>query len=109
MDCPACSAEVEDGADLCLGCGEPLSAAMRRAASAPPPPPSAQLAKPQSASVPATAMADVDLPPVFARASGAKARRRGDDEDPRCPGCGIRNAREASRCRSCGARFPQHD
>jgi hypothetical protein len=37
MNCPACGEPVEAGADLCLGCGEPLSEALRRVAPARPP------------------------------------------------------------------------
>ena len=43
MNCPACGEAIEPGADLCLGCGEPLSPATARTVMAPPSP-QAQLA-----------------------------------------------------------------
>jgi hypothetical protein len=118
MNCPSCGEEVQPGADLCLGCGEPLSPG-RVTPTAPLPSPHAQLARPPSADAAQAAVGQgAERDPIFesrervfaARPVAAPRRRSSadDEKDPRCPGCGVRNPREAARCRGCGARFPPH-
>jgi predicted amidophosphoribosyltransferase len=87
MNCPSCGAPVEEGADLCLECGEPMGDSLvakivRREASPP----------------------VVPSPSAPARAPESRRRRPvdGDDEPDalRCPGCGMPSRRD--RCPNCG-------
>jgi hypothetical protein len=99
--CPACNAEVEDGADLCLECGEPMGDA-----------PAARLARAEKAeeakpSVPAAAAPTRPAVPAALVSTlrgkrSARARPDPDEErEPvRCPGCGTPST--AARCPGCG-------
>jgi hypothetical protein len=108
MRCPSCNAEVEEGADLCLECGEPMgdSPAARVARA------DATTQKPSAAVAP-SAVAPTEPAPrapaklsskLTATVSGKRSARRRDDDDDRepvrCPGCGIPT--KAARCPGCG-------
>jgi predicted amidophosphoribosyltransferase len=98
MNCPSCSAEVEEGADLCLECGEPMgdSPAARVARSEPSSPPAPVAPRPQPPSTP---------PP---RTAPARKWARVDEPEPRrCPGCGTKSL--AERCPGCGTRLRASD
>ncbi len=103
MRCPSCGAEVEEGADLCLECGEPMgdspAARVARAESQPGP-----AAAPSDAAAPRAPMKASAIPSAFTATVRGKrsARVRDDDErEPvRCPGCGIPS--KAARCPGCG-------
>lgn len=89
MNCPACHEPVDDEADLCFACGEPLGAPLPAAPGA----------------LAATAAPVAPVPPERTRPSVPTAlrKRRADDEDTvRCRGCGVPNPVDRERCRSCG-------
>jgi hypothetical protein len=102
---------VEDGADLCLECGEPMGdspaarvARAERAASAlsPPPassPPPPSPAKPQRPSA--------STPTRNLRVVKPAAKSEPEPEPRRCPGCGLKTT--AARCPSCGTRLRTDD
>jgi hypothetical protein len=99
MKCPACGATVEDGADLCLECGEPMgdspAAAVARQENVIRPPPATFSPPPQ----PAT---------VKAKIISAKKPARAEEPEPiRCPGCGGKSL--AVRCPGCGTRLRPDD
>jgi hypothetical protein len=104
MRCPSCNTEVEEGADLCLECGEPMGDS-----------PAARVVRAESSAAAAPAVAPTEAPartPVKVSPIPSKftttvrgkrsARTRDDDErEPvRCPGCGIPT--KAARCPGCG-------
>jgi hypothetical protein len=94
---------VEEGADLCLECGEPMGdSPAARAVRA------EVVAKPAAAAKPAVAVAK---PVAAAPAVAAKpvARKKWVEEpDPiRCPGCGIPSRRD--RCPGCGVVLKRDD
>src|SRR4051812_47707013 len=108
--CPSCQADVDEEADLCLSCGEPLgdspAARIARAelsAAAPTgPAPTAQGAT----AVPEHQLVRSSGPQPSTRAtlvdSPAARRRRVEEPEPiRCPGCGVPS--KAARCPGCGA------
>ena len=104
MKCPACGAAVEDGADLCLECGEPMGDS-----------PAAKVARQESGA----ASGNVIRPPAETfqpRSSPATVRAKKimikkpadeDDEPIRCPGCGMKS--RAARCPSCGTKLRSDD
>jgi predicted amidophosphoribosyltransferase len=99
MKCPSCGAAVEEGADLCLECGEPMgdspvARVVRNEEPAAAPPVKA-------AAAPAKA-APAKAAPVV------KARRVEEDPEPsRCPGCGMLSRRD--RCPNCGTILRRDD
>ena len=119
MKCPACGAAVEDGADLCLECGEPMgdspAAKAVRAENVIRPPANAF-----SGSTPVARIAPKPTPPPLTRPAAAPppsptiparpaAKRKWAEEEPepvRCPGCGVKS--HAARCPSCGTKL-KHD
>jgi predicted amidophosphoribosyltransferase len=125
--CPSCGAAVEDGADLCLECGEPMgdspAAKLARAenvirppanafaAPKPPPPVAAPKPPPVGASKPAAPVA-APKPPAPSPTSPARpsAKRKWATEEPeplRCPGCGVKS--HAERCPNCGNKMKHSD
>lgn len=103
MKCPACGAAVEDGADLCLECGEPMGNS-----------PAAKVARGESAGgaaasnvirPPADTFQPKPAAPPTVKAKKIAPKRPSDDEaEPiRCPGCGVKS--RAARCPSCGTRL----
>ncbi len=128
MKCPSCGAAVEDGADLCLECGEPMGespaakvargenvirppadvfapptpvapAAPRPGAPRPPPTPPPSTA-PKPAKPPAPS------PTIPAKQSAKKKWAVEEPEPLRCPGCGVKS--HAERCPNCGNKM-KHD
>ncbi|HEY2744069.1 MAG TPA: hypothetical protein VGL86_05585 [Polyangia bacterium] len=99
-NCPSCNASVEDGADLCLECGEPMgdSPAAKAARSDPPAPtasPRPVIAKPTAP------------PPKTMPATPVAKKKWAEEPEPlRCPGCGLKS--HAARCPDCGTRL-RHD
>ena len=94
--CPSCKATVEDGSDLCMECGEPMSA---RPATARPAPPAAPPARPGAPPPPPKTMPGTPI-----------ARKKWPAEEPepvRCPGCGAKS--HAVRCPNCGTRLRKDD
>jgi hypothetical protein len=99
MKCPACGATVEDGADLCLECGEPMGDS-----------PAAAVARNENViRPPAAAFAAPPAPPtVKAKIVPAKKPVRQEEPEPlRCPGCGSKSL--AARCPGCGIRLRPDD
>jgi hypothetical protein len=105
MQCPACHKDVDEGADLCLECGEPIgdspAAKVARADASGP------IAVP-TPSPPPTQRPSVPRPPAHKTIPGVPSAIRGGrpkvPEDPeaiRCPGCGVKTT--SRRCPSCGA------
>jgi hypothetical protein len=114
MKCPGCGAAVEDGADLCLECGEPMgdtpAAKIARAESAA----KGDSAKGDSANVirpPADVFKKTVSPPTKPAATApAKPTKKWRDEEPeprRCPGCGTKSF--AARCPGCGTKLIHDD
>lgn len=99
MKCPACGAAVDDGADLCLECGEPMgdspAAVAARAENVIRPPPSTFAPPPPAPTVKAKI-----VPPK-------KATRTEEPEPIRCPSCGGKSL--AIRCPGCGMRLRPDD
>jgi hypothetical protein len=126
MKCPSCGAAVEDGADLCLECGEPMgdspAAKLARAENvirppastfAPPPKPAsaAPAAKPiapQPTPIPPTRPGAPPPPsPTIPAKPSAKKKWAAEEPEPvRCPGCGVKS--HAARCPNCGNKL-KHD
>jgi predicted amidophosphoribosyltransferase len=107
--CPSCNAPVEDGADLCLECGEPMGdapAAKTARADAVRPP-----SGPPPASVPPPASARPAPPPspkTVPAMPAAKKRWAQEEPEPlRCPGCGAKS--HAARCPNCGTPLRRDD
>ncbi len=106
MTCPSCGAAVEEGADLCLECGEPMGES-----------PAAKLvrkegAQPAAAAAPAPPQASTKgpprPPPTIPATSAAKRKWAAEEPEPlRCPGCGLKTL--AARCPSCGNRVRPDD
>lgn len=122
MKCPACGAAVEDGADLCLECGEPMGdTPAAKVARAEPQgdagniirPPVTTFQQPKSVSPPTRPAAPA--PAAGAPPAGAPAtkpapvkRWRTDEPEPRrCPGCGGKTL--APRCPGCGIKLIHDD
>ena len=91
MKCPSCGAAVEEGADLCLECGEPMGDS-----------PVARVVRREEAVVPAPAR-------TLPQTAAAKRKRVIDDEPEamRCPGCGMPSKRD--RCPNCGTVLRRSD
>ena len=93
--CPSCNAPLEEGADLCLECGEPLGDSpaaklARKEAAASAPPPAEQRVR---------AAAPPNRPTMAA--TGRAMRKKAEEDEPvRCPGCGVPS--RAARCPGCG-------
>jgi hypothetical protein len=103
MQCPACKKDVEEGADLCLECGEPIGdspvARVARAdASGPIAVPAPAPSQPPSAPRPP---AHKTIPGVPSAIRGGRPKVPEEPEPLRCPGCGMKTT--ARRCPSCGA------
>jgi predicted amidophosphoribosyltransferase len=99
MKCPSCGAAVEDGADLCLECGEPMGES-----------PAAKVARDENVIRPP---ADAFVPPKPAPPPTlpgkpvAKKKWAVEEPEPvRCPGCGVKS--HAARCPNCGNKL-KHD
>jgi predicted amidophosphoribosyltransferase len=96
MKCPSCSAEVEEGADLCLECGEPMgdspvARAVRSEKSAP---------SIENVPIDHTEAETAPLPKIEPPKAAKRRRVEEEPEPKRCPGCGIPSTRE--RCPGCG-------
>jgi predicted amidophosphoribosyltransferase len=98
MTCPACGAAVEEGADLCLECGEPMGDS-----------PAAQVARNENVLRPPPQTFTPPPPAPTTRPATRKARTwpKEEPEPPRCPGCGIKS--QAARCPGCGTRLRTDD
>jgi len=108
--CPSCKAPVEDGADLCLECGEPMgdspAANVARSEAAPTAPPTAiptaaPTGAPKPKGPPPPSPKTIPATPV--------AKKKWSTEEPepvRCPGCGVKS--HAVRCPNCGTKL-RHD
>ena len=117
MKCPSCNADVEEGADLCLECGEPMgdspAARVARAEAASgggtvivPPAGTFKGVAPVAAkpvgAAPIAGAKPVGGAPLAAKAAGRKWREE-EPEPVRCPGCGMKTL--AARCPSCGTKL----
>lgn len=109
-NCPGCGAAVEDGADLCLECGEPMgdspAAKLARAENVIRPPAStfAPPAKPAPSAKPAPPPPSPTIPAKPA----AKKKWAAEEPEPlRCPGCGVKS--HAARCPNCGTKLKHDD
>src|SRR5262249_12390669 len=98
MNCSSCGAEVEEAADLCLECGEPIGES-----------PAARVARQEQVAAPAAnahapqgeKAAPAKAAPAKAATAAKAARRSNDEPQPvRCPACGIPS--RAARCPGCG-------
>lgn len=116
MKCPSCGAAVEDGADLCLECGEPMgdspAAKAARAENVIRPP--ADTFKPAAgkpaAEKPAAEkpVVGVPKPPTPTMPAKPSAKKRAEEPEPaRCPGCGVKS--HAARCPNCGTKLKHDD
>ena len=102
--CPSCKAPVEDGADLCLECGEPMgeSPAAKVARADPPPPTATPTANP------APRPAPPPPPKTMPAMPAAKKKWAAEEPEPvRCPGCGVKS--HAARCPNCGTKLRSDD
>lgn len=130
MKCPGCGAAVEDGADLCLECGEPMgdtpaakvarseapaTTGPAKGGAAPPAapksandsniirPPASTFHQPKPVSPPTK-------PAPAAPGAAARPAKKWRDEEPeprRCPGCGSKTF--AVRCPGCGTKLIHDD
>ncbi|MCU1278764.1 MAG: hypothetical protein JWM53_2310 [bacterium] len=112
MKCPSCNAAVEDGADLCLECGEPMgespAAKVARGENVIRPPADAFApTKPGIAKPPATARPPAPPPTIPAIPSTKKKWAVEEPEPLRCPGCGVKS--HAARCPNCGSKLKHDD
>jgi zinc-ribbon domain len=131
MTCPSCGAAVEDGADLCLECGEPMgdspaaNAARQENVIRPPadafaapkpgapvaaPKPGAPAAAPKAGAPASTPRPGAAPPPPPTLPDKPASKRKWATEEPepaRCPGCGVKS--HAERCPSCGNKMPRHE
>lgn len=129
MKCPSCGAAVEDGADLCLECGEPMGdspaakaaraenlirpPANTFAPSTPAPPASGGAPpakpKPKPTPVPPTLRgAPAPSAPTIPAMPAAKRKWATEEPEPvRCPGCGVKS--HAERCPNCGNKLKHDD
>jgi len=101
--CPSCNAEVEEGADLCLDCGEPMgdSPAAKVARAEKDPSASPGAASPGAASPAAPTRPAIPAALVSTLRGKRSARPREEEREPiRCPGCGTPST--AARCPGCG-------
>jgi predicted amidophosphoribosyltransferase len=103
MKCPSCNAPVEDGADLCLECGEPMGDS-----------PAAKAARaenvirpPATAFAPPKPAAPTPSPTMPAKPSAKKKWATEEPEPLRCPGCGVKS--HAARCPNCGNKLKPDD
>src|SRR5262245_59864798 len=98
MRCPACGASVDDEADLCLECGEPLGDS-----------PAARVARAEArAGATASGVAATAAVGGPAARSGPRPIRRVEEPEPiRCPSCGIPS--RAARCPGCGTRLREEE
>jgi hypothetical protein len=95
MQCPSCGAAVEEGADLCLECGEPMGDS-----------PAARVARTEAPTAPVPRIA----PEAVVAPARAAPKKKWKEEEPeaiRCPGCGIPSKRE--RCPGCGVILRRSD
>jgi len=88
--CPACAAEVEEGADLCFECGEPMGDSV-----------AARVARAEQL------QGAAQTPAAAATGDRVESRRRpraptSDEETTRCRGCGTPIRAEHMRCAGCG-------
>lgn len=114
MTCPSCGATVEEGADLCLECGEPLgdspAAKAARAENVIRPPVSTFAPKPAAPNPVAAPRPAVPPPPSPTIPAKPAAKRKWATEEPeplRCPGCGVKS--HAARCPNCGNKLKRDD
>jgi hypothetical protein len=89
---------VEEGADLCLECGEPMGDS-----------PVARAVRAETPSTEAQTQPIPKLDPIpAAPVAKPRARRVEDEPEPlRCPGCGVKTQRD--RCPGCGAVLRRSD
>lgn len=92
MNCPSCHAVVEDGADLCLECGEPLGDSVVARASR---------AEVRRNAAPMVSPKPSPVPPAVTVPGKLRAKRAEEPVPVRCPGCGIPTTRD--RCPGCGS------
>jgi predicted amidophosphoribosyltransferase len=83
MKCPSCGAAVEEGADLCLECGEPMGDS-----------PAARVARQENV---------IRQPPEAFAPPKTKKWPAEEPEARRCPGCGLKV--RIARCPNCGTRL----
>ena len=101
MKCPSCGAAVEEGADLCLECGEPTGES-----------PAAKVARNENViRPPANTFAPPKpqprpTPPPPTKPVAKKKWAVEEPEPLRCPGCGVKS--HAERCPNCGNKM-KHD
>jgi predicted amidophosphoribosyltransferase len=113
MKCPSCNAAVEDGADLCLECGEPMgespAAKVARGENVIRPPADTFAPKPKPAPTPppVTSKAPPAAPTVPGKPAAKKKWATEEPEPLRCPGCGLKS--HAARCPNCGNRIKPDD
>jgi predicted amidophosphoribosyltransferase len=121
MKCPSCGASVEEGADLCLECGEPMgespAAKVARGENVIRPPADVFEAKKPIARIPTpkhtpSPLTKPSAPPPPSPTIPAKpaAKRKWAQEEPepvRCPGCGVKS--HATRCPNCGTKLKHDD
>jgi predicted amidophosphoribosyltransferase len=116
MKCPSCGAAVEDGADLCLECGEPMgdspAAKLARAENVIRPPADTFTPTPPPATRPAADKPVVGVPkppsPTIPAKPAAKKKWAAEEPEPvRCPGCGVKS--HAARCPNCGTKLKHDD
>ena len=113
MKCPGCGAAVEEGADLCLECGEPIgdspAAVLARAESKPAEPPRSAVAPPtpnDAARVRPAGARSVHKTLAAAPRALKRSTREEEPELVRCPGCGAKSS--GARCPGCGTPL-KHD
>jgi predicted amidophosphoribosyltransferase len=112
MKCPSCGAAVEEGADLCLECGEPMGESpaakvARNENVIRPPANTFGTPKPAPRPTPPPATKPPPPPPTLPGKPAAKKKWAVEEPEPlRCPGCGVKS--HAERCPNCGNKM-KHD
>jgi predicted amidophosphoribosyltransferase len=112
MKCPSCGAAVEEGADLCLECGEPMgdspAAKLARQENVIRPPATTFVAPKPPGTPPPKAPGPPPPAPTLPGKPAAKKKWATEEPEPlRCPGCGLKTL--AARCPSCGNRVRPDD
>ena len=117
MKCPGCGAAVEDGADLCLECGEPMgespAAKVARGENVIRPPadvfvpPRPAAPKPPPVDKPVVGVMKPPTPTLPAKPAAKRKWAAEEPEPVRCPGCGVKS--HAARCPNCGTRLKHDD
>src|SRR6185312_14771593 len=121
--CPSCGAAVEEGADLCLECGEqmgesPAAKAVRAENVIRPPADAFGAPKPivgritprptpQPADKPVVGAMKPPTPTLPAKPAAKRKWAEAEPEPVRCPGCGLKS--HAARCPNCGTKLKHDD